>query len=353
VALAYETLERAAASSSMSIPPMLSQHTDAIAATLRDNALANTTLSGKMVAYHMGWTDRSGRAIESSPGKMVRPALCLWACEACGGKVEDALPAAAALELVHNFTLVHDDIQDGDRSRRGRETVWAIWGFQQGINAGDALFARAFATLTKEGNHPEQRLRAVRLLASAVLVVVEGQSLDLSFERKPDTSLRAYLRMIRSKTGALIGASLETGAVMGEADSSVRARLRDAGILLGVAFQIRDDWLGTWGDAATMGKSADSDLGRRKLTYPIVAGYAAMNETQRRRMVELFASNDEEDRSTEIRALLGAAGGAALTSGAPQHFADKAVGMVKACRFPRGYVDQFIEVAEYVANRCR
>jgi geranylgeranyl diphosphate synthase type I len=355
-------MQRATANS-LSIPPVLGRHADAIAATLRDNVLANESLSGKMVAYHMGWTDRTGIAQNSAPGKMVRPALCLWACEACGGTVEDALSAAACLEWVHNFTLVHDDIQDGDRERRGRDTVWAIWGLPQGINAGDALFARAFATLAGESTHPQRRLRAVRLIANAVLVVVEGQSLDLRFEGRPETPLRAYMRMIRSKTGALIGASLETGAVMADADTSVRARLRHAGILLGVAFQIRDDWLGTWGDPKATGKSSSGDLGRCKLTYPIVAGYAAMSQAQRSRMRELFAGTRSEpqqgavsardERSAEIRALLEAAGGPALTSSAPQHFSDKAAAIVKACRLPRTYVDEFIEVAQYVANRCR
>jgi geranylgeranyl diphosphate synthase, type I len=363
VALAYEV--RRATANHDSIPPVLGRHADAIAATLRDNMLANRSFSGKMVAYHMGWTDRDGHAQSAPPGKMVRPALCLWACEACGGTMEDALPAAACLEWVHNFTLVHDDIQDGDRSRRGRDTVWAVWGLQQGINAGDALFARAFATLAKESGHPQRRLRAVRLIANAVLVVVEGQALDLRFEGKPETTLRAYLRMIRSKTGALIGASLETGAVMADADASVRARLRHAGTLLGVAFQIRDDWLGTWGDPATTGKSSSGDLGRCKLTYPIVAGYAAMNEAQRSQMRELFAaanlemqhgtSNERtrEERSARIRSLLESAGGPALTGAAPRHFSDKAAAIVRACHLPRTYVDEFIEVTHYVANRCR
>jgi geranylgeranyl diphosphate synthase type I len=349
------------------IPPVLGRHADAVAAVLRDNVLANASVSGKMVAYHMGWIDRDGRPQEAASGKMVRPALCLWACEACGGAVEDALSAAATLEWVHNFTLVHDDIQDGDRERRGRETVWAVWGWQQGINAGDALFARAFATLAGEGTHPDRRLRAVRLIADAVLVVVEGQSLDLRFEGKPDTPLRSYMRMIRCKTGALIGASLETGAVMAGAEPQLRARLRHAGLLLGIAFQMRDDWLGTWGDSATTGKSASGDLGRGKLSYPIVAGYAAMNETQRRRMRELFAaakSERERDEdaaadaaqrghSQEIRSLLEAAGGPGLTSSAPTHFSEKAAAIVKASRLPRSYVDDFTEVAEYVAHRCR
>ncbi len=351
--MAYETLVSATAGG-VDVPPILTLHTDAIVANLRETAPANGSFSSKMIAYHMGWTDRNGQPTHSSPGKLIRPALCMWACQACGGSPETALPAAAALEWVHNFTLVHDDIQDGDRERRGRETVWAIWGLAQGINAGDALFARAFATLTTNGAHPERQLHATRLIADAVLVVVEGQSLDLRFEGKPDTTLRAYLRMVRAKTGALIGASLEAGAVMAGADGVLSERLGYAGTLLGIAFQIRDDWLGTWGDSAITGKSSSGDLGRCKLTFPVVAGYAAMGESERARLRELFAPSHRSSKHlAEVRSLLEAVGGAELTRRAPQHFADRAAALVQASRLPRQHVDQFLEVAHYVARRRR
>lgn len=352
--MAYETLA-GATSGGDGNPSILASYTDTIVGQLRAKAPVNGSFSSKMIAYHMGWTDQSGRPLQASPGKFIRPALCLWACEACGSPAETALPAAAGLEWVHNFTLVHDDIQDGDRSRRGRDTVWAVWGLAQGINAGDALFAKAFATLTAaDGKYPERQLRAARLIANAVLVVVEGQSLDLRFEGKPDTPLRAYLRMVRAKTGALIGASLQAGAVMAGADSALAARLAHAGTLLGVAFQIRDDWLGTWGDSTITGKSSSGDLGRCKLTFPVVAGYAAMAERDRAQLRELFAEpRGTGDRMPEIRALLEAAGGADLTRGASQHFADRAARIVETSGLPRQHIDQFLEVTHYVARRCR
>ncbi|HEV2878006.1 MAG TPA: polyprenyl synthetase family protein [Candidatus Eremiobacteraceae bacterium] len=354
--MAYETVPRPT-TGDLAIPPILVKHAQAVAESLQRSALPTASFTGGMIAYHMGWTDREGRPTASLPGKLIRPALCIWSCEACGGSAEEALPAANALEWVHNFTLVHDDIQDGDRERRGRETVWAIWGLAQGINAGDALFARAFATLAKEGSHPERRLHATRLIADAVLVVVEGQALDLRFEGKPDTTLRAYLRMIRAKTGALIGASLEAGAVMAGAGPEISTRLRHAGIALGTAFQIRDDWLGTWGDPATTGKSSSGDLGRCKLTYPVVAGYAAMRDADRTRLRELFAQASSGKSSNhplqEIRTLLEAAGGAELTRAAPARYAAKASAIVQTCQLPHQQVQQFNEVAHYVANRCR
>ncbi|HXW51114.1 MAG TPA: polyprenyl synthetase family protein [Candidatus Acidoferrales bacterium] len=336
------------------VPPILVEHVPAIVANLKDAAPVDGTFTSKMIAYHMGWVDRNGRPSDLQPGKLIRPSLCLWACEACGVPAAQASAAATALELVHNFTLVHDDIQDGDRERRGRETVWAVWGLPQGINAGDALFSHAVATLTHSGAHPERQLRAARLIAHAVLVVVEGQSLDLRFEGKPDTTLRAYLRMVKAKTGVLIGASLEAGAVMAGADEAKSTRLADAGTMLGVAFQIRDDWLGTWGDPAITGKSSSGDLARCKLTFQVVAGYAAMRERERAQMRALFARPQaSSDSLAEIRALLESVGGAELTRNAPQHYADRAAALVRRSGLSRRHVDQFIEVAQYVARRNR
>ncbi len=304
-----------------------------------------------MTSYHMGWSDRDGRPAATQPGKFFRPALCLWACEACAGDLSACLPVAAALEWMHNFTLIHDDIQDGDRERRNRETVWSVWGSAHGINAGDALHALAFRTLADNGGHPARHLATIALVADAALVVIEGQSLDLRLEGRPDTALRTYLRMVRSKTGALIGASLEAGAVMAGAPPSVAGTLRDAGLLLGTAFQIRDDWLGTWGDSALTGKSSSGDLGRCKPTYPVVAGYRMMNEAQRTRLRLLFS--EPAPNAAAVRLLLEEVGGPQLTSEAPRHFADKAIALVQTVGLAGSFVDDFTEVAHYVANRSR
>jgi len=299
----------------------------------------------------MGWVDRDGQAAHFAAGKFVRPALCLWAAEACGGTVDAALPVAAGIEWIHNFTLIHDDIQDGDVQRRNRDTVWAVWGNAQGINAGDALHALAFRSLSDDGEHPDRALRAIRIIADAVLVVVEGQSLDLRLEGKPGTSVRTYLRMIAAKTAALIGASLESGAVMAGASPRITDGLRRAGLALGMAFQMRDDWLGTWGDSAATGKSSSGDLGRCKLTYPIVAGYASMNHAQRERVGALF--HDGAGDAHAVRALLEAAGGPQATAGAPHHYARKAKATVQALGLAPRFTDEFTEVADYVANRSR
>ena len=146
-----------------------------MASTMRATAPPATSVTGLMAAYHMGWADREGRPLEVASGKLVRPSLCLWACSAAGADPRHALPVATALEWIHNFTLIHDDIQDGDHERRHRATVWSVWGAAQGINAGDALHAIAFERLLAPGPLAGRRLRAGRVLARAIRDVVEGQ----------------------------------------------------------------------------------------------------------------------------------------------------------------------------------
>lgn len=333
-------------------PSVLTRYISEIAHYLRANALPVSSLAGTMTSYHMGWIDAQGRGSDSSTGKLVRPSLCLWACEAAGGDATLALPVAAALEWTHNFTLVHDDIQDGDRMRRHRETVWAIWGAPQGINAGDALHALAMRSLTGPGPYPERQLRAARIIAEATLITVEGQCLDLQMEGRPESSLRAYLRVVGFKTGALLGASLQAGAVMAGASEETARRFRKAGELLGKAFQIRDDWLGVWGDTAATGKSSEGDVTRRKLTFPIVAAFSVMKPGQRERLRKLFGSGMRQ-AGRQIRGLLEAAGGPQLTESAPQHYAARAIREVKHAELAPGRVAEFVEVAEYVAKRVR
>jgi geranylgeranyl diphosphate synthase type I len=329
------------------------RHRALIAEYLRSNSeFAFRSLSGSMSAYHMGWTDRAGHPTSEQQGKFVRPALCLWACEALGGIVTTALPAAGALEWIHNFTLVHDDIQDGDRERRGRETVWSIWGVGQGVNTGDAMFAHATMQLASLDGGGTQTVRVLRAVLSATLEVIEGQSQDLDMEGRLDVTPRTYLRMVRAKTGALLGASLEAGAILAEASDDDVRLFRQAGRLLGTAFQMRDDWLGFWGDPELTGKSRTSDANRHKMSYPVVAAHRVMSQLQRRRLREVFEA-DSAEAEPRLRELLEATGGPALTHDDPRRFAGKAVTTLARTRLSRESLEAFEAVADYVSTRSR
>ncbi len=233
---------------------------------------------GQMMRYHLGWIDADGQPCGSAlehetRGKRIRPILLLLCAESAGGDPSDAMSAAAAVELLHNFSLIHDDIQDRSTKRRGRATVWALWGMAQAINAGDAMYTLAYLAmyrLAMRGLAPDQVLEAARLFSDTCLALTMGQHMDIDFEHRPDVSTNAYLKMIGAKSAALIAASAELGAFCAGARAELRQHYASFGRSLGMAFQIRDDILGIWGDEQRTGKPANSDIIARKKTLPVI-----------------------------------------------------------------------------------
>ncbi len=223
-----------------------------------------------MLAYHLGW--RGEGAGPSAQGKRVRPLLVLLATEAAGGEWHRAVPAAAAVELLHNFSLIHDDIEDRGETRRGRPTLWTQWGTPLALNSGDALFALAnIAMLELHPPHSaETTLIASRLLLQTALRLTQGQHLDLAYESRAQITVDDYWRMVEGKTAALLAASTELGAILADAPETTRRAYHEFGRMLGLAFQAWDDYLGIWGDAALTGKSTTGDLMERKKTLPVV-----------------------------------------------------------------------------------
>jgi geranylgeranyl diphosphate synthase type I len=262
-----------------------------------------------MMRYHLGWADASLRPAFFPSGKRLRPVLCLLACAEMGGDPVQALPAAAAIELLHNFSLIHDDVEDGDELRRHRPTVWALWGVPQAINVGDGMFALAYAALQRlaeRGVKAKVALAAFDHFTRTCLALTEGQYLDISFEQRTQVSVNEYLRMIQGKTAALIGASVTIGALLAGASAAQQTALSQFGQSIGLAFQIQDDILGIWGDPAVTGKAAGNDILRRKKSLPLL--HALNDPVVGSELHSYFAQASDPTHLPAILALLEQAG---------------------------------------------
>ena len=240
-----------------------------------------------MLCYHFGYGEHG----PARRGKRLRPRLLLRVAEAEGAGAEDALDAAAAIEILHNYSLVHDDIEDGDELRHGRRTLWSVYGVPQALNAGDALCALSFLVLMNATHrHPGERvLRMVRALHEAHATMCDGQSMDLAFERATHVDLPEYHRMIGAKTAALFGVSSELGALCAPCDDQSVLRYRELGRAYGLAFQIRDDVLGIWGTVDATGKVTGNDIARRKWTFPVVWALGQPRSAARERIAKAYA----------------------------------------------------------------
>jgi geranylgeranyl diphosphate synthase type I len=205
-------------------------------------------------------------------GKRLRPRLLMQVAFDEGATFEQALDAALAVELLHNYSLVHDDIEDGDELRHGRQTVWARFGTAHGINAGDSMCAVSYLTLLRNssGAPPERVAAMTRVLHAANLVMCAGQAYDIGFEAAAAVSMDDYFAMIEGKTAALFGAAFALGSLAAGTDETRAGAYGDLGRAYGRAFQIRDDLLGTWGSREETGKACGADIAHRKWSFPIV-----------------------------------------------------------------------------------
>ena len=277
----------------MNLPPGFSRYREAIETELRSLIMSKTLPFYRMMAYHMGWVDDQGDqagAVEADSGKRAHPTLCLLTCEALGGDTGLAMPAAAALELIHNFSLIHGDIQDGIPERHHRPTVWWVWGPAQAINAGDGMHALARLSMLRQidaGMETVKVLRAVELLDIACLRLCEGQYLDLTYRERVDISRDAYFQMVNGKTAALMSCAAELAALMAYGDQKSMQAMASYGQKLGLAYQIRDDILDLWGTDNVTPPIAGDILNKKK-SLPII--YAIENATgaQRRALGDVY-----------------------------------------------------------------
>ncbi|MBV8727176.1 MAG: polyprenyl synthetase family protein [Candidatus Eremiobacteraeota bacterium] len=253
-----------------------------------------------MLRYHLGLLENDS----VRRGKRLRPRLLFAVVQELGGRNDDALDAAVAIEVLHNYSLVHDDIEDGDRYRHGRQTLWAKYGTPQAINAGDALCALSYLSLLKTAQYhsPARVTSMMNALHRANFAMCEGQSLDIAFESEGTIDTQRYLRMISGKTAALFGAAAELGAFCSGAAQADVDHYGSLGRAFGIAFQINDDILGIWGDPEETGKPAGADIARRKKSFPVVwamqSGLPGLEP-----VLEAYAGDGEIGRSTVERVM--------------------------------------------------
>lgn len=328
-------------SASRSAREVLAWSREVIDPALRTAVDTLPATSRHLAGYHFGWWDKTGTAVDSNGGKAIRPALTLLAAEAVGGDATDALPAATAVELVHNHSLVHDDVMDRDTMRRHRPTVWHVFGVNPAIQAGDALLALAFSVLAEQP-------AAVWLLTAATQSVVDGQLADLELEDRTQVAMADCIRMATAKTGALLAGACAIGAVVGGGRPEQVEHLRAFGADLGLAFQHVDDLLGIRGDPAVTGKPARSDLHRRKKSLPVVAAMNSGTTAGR----ELAALYELSDMDVEWAAdLVDAAGGSAWSQRQVELLVASAVDHVRAARAGRKATEELLALARLATHR--
>ncbi len=258
-----------------------------------------------MMEYHMGWVNEEFASAQRPAGKRLRPMLVLLVCNALGVDALQVLPAAASVEILHNYSLIHDDIEDFDEVRRHYPTVWKVWGHGLAINTGDGMQACAFKAmqdLVRSGFEPDVVLEAVSMLTRTCVELTEGQFLDLRFETFDFVTLSDYFQMVKGKTAALFSTCLEVGALLSGCPNETRRMFGQAGQQVGFVYQMQDDLAGIWDNSAQTGKTAYKDIARRKKSFPIVT--AMSHHESGPRMRSLYALDQEEDISEAVIDLL-------------------------------------------------
>ncbi|GGX97273.1 polyprenyl synthetase family protein [Streptomyces hiroshimensis] len=313
-------------------------------------------LPARMAAFSFGWCEADGTPSASPGGKGVRQAFALLGAEAVGAPPGAAVQAAVAVELVHTFSLVHDDIMDGDERRRHRDAAWKAFGTGPAVLTGDALFALAVQTVAGSGG--EHAGRAVAHLADCLGELVRGQADDLLFENRPWTGQGAvgvpeYEAMAARKTGALLGCALSLGPVLAGAPPLQTGALAEAGRRLGTAFQIVDDLLGIWGDPRTTGKPVHSDLLRRKKTLPVLAAVALDGGATGRELARLLGPGAPPDAGAARRAagLVEAAGGREFALEEAHRHAEAAQDCLRGGGLAEGAAAELAALSAYLLER--
>ena len=265
-------------------------YSDKVQDTLREVIDGCSSNLNDILLYHMGWQDENGNPCQRESSKFIRSLLCILSCQAVGGNVLQILPAAAALELIHNFSLIHDDIQDSGYERHHQPTIWRLWGKPQAINAGDAMFTLVYLALLKLRNNQVPAGKIVdctEMLSRVCSQLCEGQYLDIEYEARLDISINDYLKMAEKKTAVLFAASTSLGVFLVNEDKQLINNFRLFGKELGMAYQIHDDILGIWGMEDNTGKSTN-DILQRKKTLPVVYALKHCKSEDKTKLKEFY-----------------------------------------------------------------
>ena len=318
---------------------------------------AHNSETYRLLRYHLGWVDQQGTPMDTSvsQGKALRPTLCLFACEALASEYSRALPAAAALELIHNFSLIHDDIQDQDMERRHQPTVWHLWGIPKAIWSGNAMQCTGDLSLLDVARANVPAVTAIRvsdILTESYLEMIQGQCMDLDFESRTDIKSEEYLYMIACKTGALIRSALQIGALLATEDPATVKAFTEFGNHLGQAFQVRDDYLGIWGDQATLGKATGNDIRRRKKSYPVVFALERASGQAMEDLLRIYRQEElEEDDVQRVMAVLDEVGSQEQAQRVTEAAAGRALAALKPVSLPQWAQTEAENLVDFLARR--
>lgn len=308
-------------------------------------------------SYHVGISNSDGTLVGSDQymGKCLRSTLCVFICEALGGNVDNSMQAAVALELIHNFSLIHDDIQDGDGERRHRPTVWSIWGVPKALVSGNALHTVGDMSVFKSNIYdvPEKmQIKLSNLLTEAYMKMIVGQCQDLEFENKTDITTDMYLGMIAGKTGALIQNAILMGALLGGKEYNTLQAFEEFGFLIGQAFQIRDDFLGIWGEESKTGKPIGNDIIRKKKTFPVVYGFENAHGARKSQLLNIYNMKElYDDDRTKVLQVLEDVGAKEATLDFIDEVSERAMNIVNQLEIPTWASIELKKLVFFLANR--
>lgn len=335
------------------LPGAVTTARDVITPALQASVDRLTPKMRQVAGYHLGWLDEHGRPVPSGGGgKALRPALALLSAQAAGATPQRGVPAAVAVELVHNFSLLHDDIMDEDRERRHRPTAWTVFGTSAAILAGDALLTLAEEVLLEDGS--QGGYWAARCLTAATQRLIAGQTADLEFEGRVDVTLDECMTMAGDKTAALLACSCSVGAMLVNAPPGLAAALAGFGAHLGLAFQLVDDLLGIWGSPEVTGKPVLSDLRAGKKSLPVVAALTADTPAAARIGELLHHSQSRTEEDLRMAAtLVEEAGGRSWAEAEAGRQLAAAEQCLLEIDMPGDIRQEFVHIARYVTSRDR